>query len=94
MKAYASFIAGRWLSGDEITKNVNPSDVGILYRVGQNRPQYRGRLREAGEEEPTRNGRQESNIVLDDANLDTAVSFSERRVFFGINAALLTAALS
>ena len=33
-------------------------------------------------------------VVLDDANLDTAVSFSERRVFFGINAALLTAALS
>lgn len=34
-------------------------------------------------------------VVLDDANLDTAVSFSERRAFFhGINAALLTAALS
>jgi len=61
MKAYASFIAGRWLSGDEVTKNVNPSDVGVLYRVGQNGPPYRGRLREAGEEEPTRNGWQESN---------------------------------
>ena len=51
----------QWLSGDEETKNVNPSDVGVLYRVGQNRPQYRDRLREAEEEEPTRNGRQESN---------------------------------
>jgi len=34
-------------------------------------------------------------VVLDDANRDTAVSFSERRVFLhGINAALLPAALS